>query len=693
MKSIKRQLIIIAILTIGIPFLLSNLISDHYMSKQLKQDVYEKNNILAKTIGNSVLDYMTKSYALTEELAMSRVVRDFVPEKQTEAIIGTIERNPYFELFYIQDLNGDQTSRSSGNLANRADRWWFKQALELKKPFITKSYLSASGGNSAVNSIIYPIYDDNSELIGVMGADLKLEELQTIVERYSTKSSYAYVIDGEGAVIAHPDKTQISEIYNYKTLTKTVKEVDSSGKVITDDKGVPSTKLEDIKVPDKLKNIINSALNGEQGITQYVDSNKDKVISAYNAITLPGNSDNWVVITVEKESDAFASIYGIRLKNAIFGALLLMLTLMLVAALSHKLTDSINKIKAFAIRLSLYDFSEEVIINGKSEFGQTGIALNTAQQNIKQLVQEIMTNSLDMSSSSKELLATVQEIKSRMEIIDHSTEEIDKNTQEASATSEEITASVEEVNSSMEELSSKAMEGSSNAAKIKIKANEVRVAAKNALVGSKSIYEEKEKNILKAIEDGKVVDEIKVMADGIASIAAQTNLLALNAAIEAARAGEQGKGFAVVAEEVRKLAEQSARTVNTIQGTIAKVQESFSNLSENSNDILKFIIENIEPVLEQYAASAKQYGEDGEFVSSMSEEIAAMSEEVEATVNQVSEAVETLAENSQLSASRTGDIKVSIDETTKAIEGVSLTSQNQAALAQKLNELVKKFKI
>ncbi|AVQ37454.1 methyl-accepting chemotaxis protein [Clostridium botulinum] len=371
----------------------------------------------------------------------------------------------------------------------------------------------------------------------------------------------------------------------------------------------------------------------------------------------------------------------------------LLMAILIGLFIARNIAKPLNKIKDLAERLANYDFSTSITVTRGDEFGQTAVALNTAQENVNGLVKIIMENSQDISASSEELSATVEELSSKVETIDTAINNIAASMQESSAASEEISASVEEVDSSANELSQKAMEGSDNSNQFKERATEVKKNSQKAIDESRRIHLEKKSNMERAVEEGRVVDSIKVMADTIASISEQTNLLALNAAIEAARAGEQGKGFAVVAEEVRNLAEQSKDAVLSIQETIVKVQGAFKSSIDTGSDILEFINTQVMEQFDAYGETGSQYYEDSDFVSKMSEEIAAMSEEVTATLGQVSGAVQNMAISAQRSNEEADIIKDSMNETTKAIEQVAETAQSQAELAQNLNEMVHKFKI
>ncbi|MVX67080.1 HAMP domain-containing protein [Clostridium chromiireducens] len=369
-----------------------------------------------------------------------------------------------------------------------------------------------------------------------------------------------------------------------------------------------------------------------------------------------------------------------------------MLSLVISKTISNPLKAAVQYIKVLSKRDFTGVISQE-LLKRKDEMGELANSIHMMQNDMSALIREIMGRSQDMNASSQELSATVEELTIKAENIEVAINRITNDAQETSASAEEISAAIEEVNSSITILSSRAIEGSNNANESKGRATEVQNRGKSSVQETRRTYDEKKEKGLRAIEDGKIVENIKVMADTIAEISEQTNLLALNAAIEAARAGEQGKGFAVVAEEVRALAEQSSEAVTNIKNTIIKVQQAFKNLSDNSKDVLNFIRDNVDPQFESMKDMGNKYYNDAEFVTNMSKEIASMSKELTVTINQINEAIQNTAGTAQQSSENAETIKESISQTTKAIEQVAVTAQHQAELAENLNEMVHRFKI
>jgi len=190
-----------------------------------------------------------------------------------------------------------------------------------------------------------------------------------------------------------------------------------------------------------------------------------------------------------------------------------------------------------------------------------------------------------------------------------------------------------------------------------------------------------------------VIKEIKVMSDTIQNIAEQTNLLALNAAIEAARAGDHGKGFAVVAEEVRKLAEESTKTVVQINKMVEDVNVAFDDVADNSESLLEFLDTKIIPDYEVLVETGAQYLVDSESFSNIMNKVSEQSDDVNKSMVQITEALESVSSAVEEVTANSMNISSNTDEVAKAIGEVANVATTQSQLSEELNLNISEFKL
>ncbi len=296
--------------------------------------------------------------------------------------------------------------------------------------------------------------------------------------------------------------------------------------------------------------------------------------------------------------------------------------------------------------------------------GAVADSFNLTIDSLRQIVQQVQTAAVQVNNSSTESEAFARRLSS----------DALRQAEELAVTVNSVqmmTASIKRVAESARESEEVARTASATA----LKGGE---AVERTVAGILEIRETVAESTRKVKRLAESSQQISQIVSVISQIASRTNLLALNASIEAARAGEAGKGFAIVADEVRQLADRSAKALKEIEHIVLQIQSETGSVMAAMEQGTQQVIQGTK-LAEQAKTSLDDIIQVSNRIDSLVRSITADTIEQRETSKSVTEVMQS--------------VEIQAQSTSQEAQKVSSSLENLVIVARNLLTYVERFKV